>query len=274
MPSNHEKKPPRARITLLNLLLLTMTAATAVALFSSHRANRKLQITHAQREAEFQAELSTILEENLKLRAEQGALTIEDPKKVYAIRMPKLFDDVWRYRVYLPPGQDYYVAAQVNHLPQGEELQQLRYGNRHPPNSSTISSGVSPKGGEQVGIGEEPGEIVVTVRLGVNEQGERTFSLGSGPPGAQGSSGFAIRSEPDEWPAIEKSERAPGDPPRSISTGGVSDGRQVEQDPKRLPLVLLNYRVMHSGVMSSADSDEGVLVWVGRADEQTVTTSE
>ena len=274
MPIDAEKRRPWTRVTLLNLLLLTATVATAVALFSSHRTNRHLQMTHAEREAEMQAELSTILEENLKLRAEQGALTIEDPKKVYAIRMPKLFEDVWRYRVYLPPGQDYYVAAQVNHLPQGEELQRLRYGNRHPPDSSTISSGTSSKGGEQVGIGEEPGEIVVTVRLGVNERGERTFSLGSGRPGDQGSSGFAIRSEPDEWPAIEKSERAPGDPPRSTSFGGVPDGRQVERDPKRLPLVLLNYRVMHSGVMSSADSDEGLIVWVGRADEQKVTTSE
>ncbi len=116
-------------------------------------------------------------------------------------------------------------------------------------------------------MGEEPGEILVTVRLYTNEEGEKALNLRVGPPGQYGSSGFAIRSEPDKWPAIEKAERQPGEQPRSFSFGGVPEGRQNEYRPDRLPVILLNYRVMHSGVRSSADSDEGVLVWVGRADE-------
>lgn len=226
-------------------------------LYAARRDNQRLQ-----------AEFAPLRAENVKLRTEQGALTIEEPQRVYAIRLPELIENVWKYRVYLPPGRAYFVAAQANRLPTRDGLLRLRFSSRRrPPNTTTITSSVSAEGGKQVGIGEEAGEIMVTVRLYTNDKGEKAFILSSGPPGQQGSSGFAIPSDPDEWPAIEKADRGPDEPSPDFSFGGVPEARQAERTADALPLVLLDYRVMHGGVRNSADSDEGLLVWVGRADE-------
>lgn len=249
--------PNPRRFSLLSALLLLTTAAAAMGLYAARQENRELQ-----------AEFAPLRTENAKLRAEQGVLTIEDPQRIYAIRLPGSVRNVWKYRVYLPPGRAYYVAAQANRLPRGGGQLHPRFGSRRgPPNTTTIMSAVSAKGGAQVGIGEEAGEIMVTVRLDTNDKGEKAFTLSSGPPGQQGSSGFAIPSDPDEWPAIEKLDREPGEPSLSFSHGGVPEARQAEHTADALPLILLDYRVMHGSVRNSAESDEGLLVWVGRADE-------
>ncbi len=114
----------RPRVSLLSLLLLTTTAALAVGLYQARVNNTRILARFGPLEAE-----------NKRLRAEQGALTVEDPKKVYAIRMPEIMEDVWRYRVYLPPGRDYYVAGQVNDLPRGEEMLRVRCGGDRPPDT-------------------------------------------------------------------------------------------------------------------------------------------
>ncbi|QDT67860.1 hypothetical protein MalM25_07670 [Planctomycetes bacterium MalM25] len=256
MQKDSERPRRRPRVSLLNLLLLLTTAALAVGLYQARQENIRIL-----------ARVGPLEAENKRLRAEQGALTVEDPQKVYAIRLPEIMESVWRYRVYLPPGRDYYVAAQANDLPQGEAMLRVRFGGDQPPGTSTIASGRAKNGGRQAGMGRAPGEILVTVRLYTNDEGEKAFTLRAGPPGRQGSTGFAIPSEPDKWPAIEKVERQPGEEPRSFSYGGITEARQNAYPVTRMPIILLNYRVMHSGVRSSADSDEGLLVWVGRADE-------
>ena len=106
--------------------------ALALGLFSSWRNNRAIEA----RAAEVEASMSVLEDENARLRAEQGELTIDDERKVYAIRLPDLPKNTWAYRVYLPPGDTYFVAESVNGLPTGT-YEPLRLA--HPP-PSTISS--------------------------------------------------------------------------------------------------------------------------------------
>ncbi len=80
--------------------------------------------------------------------------------------------------------------------------------------------------------------------------------------------GLNILEEPNKWPTIENVFPDRKKPPLSYFESGIAARRQTMHPIESAPLVLLEKRFMHGGVMSSADSDEGILVWIGRADEQ------
>lgn len=249
--------PPSARrwlprFTLLNALFALTIAALAAGLYQARRNNLELQDRFAPLRAE-----------NEKLRAETGALTIEDPDKVYAIQLPDQPRGVARYRVYLPEGPRYYLAAQANGLPMEGELP--TYGPPHPALNTTLG-GRSERGGAQTANGCSAGEFLITVTMGRNDRGEKYLDASMQPQteGAEGARiGFTIRSEPDEWPAVEL--RKPDRRHSSLGafTTGVGQHRQTEITPVTGSIVLFERRYMHGEVTSSADSDEGVIVWIG-----------
>ena len=247
----------RPRVSLLSLLLLTTTAALAVGLYRAREDNTRLEALFGPLEAE-----------NKRLRAEQGVLTIEDPKQIHAIQIADPRDDVWSFRVYLPPGHDYYLAGQANKLPMNGEPP--RYGPGPPPGLSTTKNGVSDRGGVMTANGCSPGEHLISVALDRNDQGEKVFRATMTPrtPGSRGAHiGMGIPDVPGEWPAVELDPPDRTKPPLFQMETGVPAHRQTKRPVDSGPLVLLEKRFMHSGVMSSDDSDEGLIVWVSRVDE-------
>lgn len=253
-----EKSPRlRPRVSLLNLLLLTATVALAIGLYQARENNARIL-----------ARVGTLDAENKRLRAEQGALTIEDPKKIHAIQIADPRDDVWSFRVYLPPGHDYYLAGQANKLPMNGEPP--RYGPGPPPGLSTTKSGVSDRGGVMTANGCSPGEHLISIALTRDDQGRKVFRATMTPrtPGSRGAHiGRHIPDVPGKWPDVELDPPDRTKPPIVHMERTTAANKQTTRSVDSGPLVLLEKRFMHSGAMNSADSDEGVLVWVGRADE-------
>jgi hypothetical protein len=96
-----EEAPPprRPRFSLLTLLLLTTIVGLAIVVGLQWR------------------ELDPLRRELRQLRSEVGHLTIDDPTKAYAIAVPAMEDNHWRWRLYLPPGRQRDVFVYSGHLP-------------------------------------------------------------------------------------------------------------------------------------------------------------
>jgi hypothetical protein len=244
----------RFRFSLLNLFFLTTSIAFGVGLYSAHLRYRKYvaetSVVIATQEQKF-----VVLNAELQaMREEGGFLTITDKQKIHAIRLrnqqPLQEGEVWSYRVYLPPGQKYVVACQVKDLPTGNK--EPSFGSK--PNESTAGSGQTIY---SVGTGLLPGEYLLSVALGLGEQGQWQYRFqisGKDSTGKRVGSGMGsdifLDSEND-WPAKSF----------SISTSGVIE-QQLQHDPKRT-LVLLDHRGFdgRSGG-SSSDSTEGIMLWI------------
>jgi len=100
MDGTSPRKTPPVRFSILTLLLLTAIVALTITVVQFYR------------------ELTPLRAEVKQLRDETGQLTIEDPTKTHAIRLPTENDEPRRYRVYLPPGRTYSLNYQVNRIPE------------------------------------------------------------------------------------------------------------------------------------------------------------
>ncbi len=252
--NGHRRK---LQFSLLNLLFLVTTISAVVGLYRSWQTNRRLTES-SQR----------IFAENKELRVEQGVLTIEDPTKVQAIRITDPRDGVWSYRVYLPPGHRYYLAGQANLLPMNGKPP--RFGPGAPPGLSSTENGRSDRGGTMTASGCTSGEHLVVIALARNDRGEKYFSVNMTPttPGATGAMiGKGIRDEPGKWPAVELEPPDRNKIPLSFMLAGIRVGTPTVVSPDAGPIVLFEMRFMHDNITSSADSDEGLIVWIGVADE-------
>jgi hypothetical protein len=89
----------RSRFSLLTLILVMTIAAMGVGLW---RLGREI--------VPMRRELQT-------LRAETGHLTIEDPSLIYAIAIPTMEKDVFRWRISLPRGKRLYLHCQPYDVP-------------------------------------------------------------------------------------------------------------------------------------------------------------
>ncbi len=188
------------------------------------------------------------------MREEGGFLTISDKRKIHAIRLrnqqPLQEGEVWSYRVYLPEGQKYVIACQVNDLPTGNNAPD--YGSK--PNESILGSGKTSTSG---GTGLLPGQYVFTVALGLGKDGKWRHScqvMGKTSGGQHRTDQWSQDISPDSktnWPAKIISS----------STSGVIE-RQSQHNPKQ-NLILLNHRAMDGkpGSTSSA-STEGIMLWI------------
>jgi hypothetical protein len=89
----------RPRISLLTALLLMTVVCMAIVIVQLWR------------------EVAPLRAEVRRLRSETGFLSIDDPKKAYAITVPTFEEDTWKWRIYLPPGQRYTLQMKSGHFP-------------------------------------------------------------------------------------------------------------------------------------------------------------
>ncbi len=90
----------RPRFTVRSLIVATMAIALVV-----------WNITLIQRLNEVEARLKS-------LKRFQGVLHIEDPTKFNVVSLQEWDCGMWRFRVYLPPGQRYRICCQVDDIPE------------------------------------------------------------------------------------------------------------------------------------------------------------
>ena len=234
------------KFSILNLLLVLTAAASVVGLYASWRTNSEIVERYEANISKQEAEIAQLQAELKSLRQEAGSLTIDDPKKIHAVRLRTTSEKTWSYRVYLPRGDNYYFAAQINSLPSAGTLPDVE----SPPEVSTI------KGlpGNSVAIGRASGEHVVT--LSINRDGKnwryRLTVRKSGDSGAGAVGGSAINCTEEEWPnkAAWQAE------------GGVSNQAEFSVEQKCL---LLDFRAPEKSNSSSGDAKQGAILWVGLA---------
>lgn len=89
----------RPRLSLLSLLLLMTIVGMAIVI------------------ARLWHEVGPLRAEVRKLRDEVGALSIDDPKKVYAIQVRMTPDYVWKWRVWVPEGRSYLLKYAGENIP-------------------------------------------------------------------------------------------------------------------------------------------------------------
>jgi hypothetical protein len=247
---NAPSRTRRVRFTLLNLVLLLTTAAAAVGLFAAYRRIGETASRYQRRLAAVQADLAEVRAANKQLREEGGFLTVEDPSQLYAIRLRERQPRTWTYRVHLPPGRNYVVAAQVNRLPpQGQPPEFSDGGNL--PSVNTISGGND----DSVATGLAPGQYLLTLEVSRQSDDQWTYSLDVRGSGANNRelkrAGSQIALDDAEWPATE----------HSFGFGGVNPW-QSEHNPQQT-LVLLDGRAFgNQPGDSSANSAEGAMMWI------------
>lgn len=99
-------RPRRLRVSLLTLMLLMTIAALAIGLVVVGRNNRRLEEAN-----------QSLAVENRRLRDEVGELSIDDPKKLYAIRIETDSYLDWRWRIWIPKGRTYRLRCVAGEVP-------------------------------------------------------------------------------------------------------------------------------------------------------------
>ena len=248
MEANSNKPKRRMQFTILNLLLLMTTVAFGFGLYRARQDNEILDLKNQ----DLAAVNDSLAQKNKQLNKERGGLAIEDKTKAYAIRVPEIRDNVWTYRVHLPEGDEFFVAAIVNNLPTGDYGAMQLEGD--PPNTSTIGS-IRVDNAWGVASGMQAGEYLINFAL-FEKEGKWHYrlktNLVSGTIQGGMTAGSEIRAKEDEWPISSEYIAA--------SASGVAQ-KQQETDMKE-PRVLLEYRRNKSGVGS--DSPCGAIVWIDR----------
>jgi hypothetical protein len=131
--------PPRRRwlqFSLRSMLVLIVLAAIAFSLWTSNQQRKEIQ--------RLQAEVK-------RLKNEVGEIVVEEGEehKLHAVALPALEDNTWKWRVHVPAGRNFTVAAASGVTPPSGEAQA----------TSTFRSELS------------AGEQTITVALRRNEEG-------------------------------------------------------------------------------------------------------
>lgn len=240
-------RQPRLRFSLLNIVFLMTTAAACFGLYAAREKNRELET----RFAPLKAEMQSLEDETARIRAENGYLTIGDSKLYHAVRLLNLHDDTWTYRVYLPPGRNYFAACKFNDLPLGEET----LPSWKAPGINTIAG---QHGG--VAIGVAPGEYLVTLSLYKDANGGWAYKFNvrssqqKKDAGSKDAIGGSQLADISQWPYAST---------RAFAESGVM--KKIARAETKKPFVLLNFRAMNEQMTSSAESTEGVAVWIHAA---------
>ncbi len=99
----------RWQFSLFTLLLVAIIACVVAAYFGT-----AWRLAEAGTTIERQkTELAVRDAEIVKLSAELGKLTIQDPSKVHILALPSKEDWHWRWRIYLPPGKTWRITEAV-----------------------------------------------------------------------------------------------------------------------------------------------------------------
>ena len=236
------------KFSLLNLFLALTAIAAIVGLYSARQANVEAARRYEKEIAELEADHEYVAAENKYLRQELGCLTITEPTKLHAVKVRTDQPKTWSYRVHLPEGRQYYFACQINLLPLGGAPPLVA----NPPGPNTIGS----LGNNSVCIGRPPGKYIVTLSINLvdNKWKYRMNVRKSGDAGDGSVSGSVIEDVDGKWPMLKG----------AIASQGVFNQTEISLD--KSPLVLLNFRVMNGGVISSRRSKQGCMLWVGTSD--------
>ena len=234
------------KFSIFNLLLIIATVAALAALYSSRQKNIENIKRYEALIAEQKLAQTNLQTELRELRQEYGYLEITNPRKIHAVKIRSVPQNAWCYRVYLPKGQNYYFACQINSLPLKHELPSVA----KPTRLGTIGS----LGRNSTGIGIPSGEYVVTLSVSQLDS-EWSYRLNVRPAGdaGDGSSGAGrINDQTGKWPNANKLS--------GLFRGGVSNQKEFSADGAAC--LLLDLRAFEK---SSADSDQGAMLWVGPA---------
>lgn len=236
------------KFSILNLLLVLTAAAAMLGLYRSRQALLETAQRYEFLVSELNAKHAELESQNRALRQELGCLTMIDPKKIHAVKLRTNAPGTWSYRVHLPEGANYYVACKINSLSLKQNLPAMT--SRSPLGSFEFL------GRNSEGTSVPAGEFVVTLKVFEDDDGEWKFRLNVRTSGDAGNGNTATRRINDlvgKWPNVDSFN--------GLATGGISNQRVFHEDAG--PCVLLDLRALSDKVTSSADSDQGAMLWVG-----------
>jgi hypothetical protein len=194
-PTTEQRRPVRLRFSLLSgLLFVTIVALAIVVVLQSRR-------------------LWPLEREVRRLRAEVGALSIDDRAVTHATQLRQQDLNLWQWRIYLPPGRPLKLVEYVGRLPG-------RAGKSDEQWLQELENAVPRIGRSSLTSGGEQGEFTLRATLLRQESG---WKFSTSPGG--GSSIYPFQSD---WPA---------DTGR-IASSGVPIGAQ-RQFARGKPIVLL-----------------------------------
>jgi hypothetical protein len=162
------------RFSLLALFLLMTIAALAIALIQARTRLGSLEV------------------EVDRLRKEAGFLSISDPDKVHVIAVPRTDPMTWRWRVYLPGGQDFGIYSNCGKL----DAKGLPATGRS--SGSRIGGQSNPR---------EPREILIDVAYGKNIDGDPCLHI---LENGRGFKNVIFDGKPPSWLDAMFSEKVAG----------------------------------------------------------------
>lgn len=102
----NDRPKRRLRFSLSKLVTAVTIVALAVGLIASARQNASLESANRK-----------LASENLRHRNELGIFDVTDPDLIHVIRVPTEDDEPRKYRIYLPPKQEYAFRYLVHEIP-------------------------------------------------------------------------------------------------------------------------------------------------------------
>lgn len=175
-------------------------------------------------------QLHQLREENFQMRKELGRLVVSDPNKVNIIAVPTYEEMLWRWRIYVPKGKSFQLAALTHQIPQ----------------TGFLTAADS----ESTGLIKE-GEYLLTATIRPNRNGAWQLMVAA----PQSSSGFGIADDHAKWLS--------GNPGWSTEQAGSTS---TEVSDLAQPMVLLRVRSMKQtapGTSSTTpEPSDGVMIWI------------
>jgi hypothetical protein len=229
-PTNPPSK--RFRFSLLTILFLMALVACGFTIWRQWR------------------ELVPLRVEVRQMRAELGHLSIDDETRPYAIQLHEWEDDVWRWRVYLPPGSNYNLYEASGVLPAHDGMPDANW-------LRVLSTAPNVSRGSYSSV-QLQGTFLIEALLTPHGDGWRLRTLPGG-----GESVYRFR---DDWLSNDFVRRS-----MVRSHAGVK--RQIEFKPGE-PIMLFYLAKpdittqpgppQHKGYGLPKDAAEGIVLWLGQ----------
>ena len=218
------RRLPRFRFSVLNLLLVTVILSMGLVIFRQWRD----------------------IEGMRKQLGASGFLHVDDQRNYYAIAVPTYDKLTWRWRVWLPPGERYQLAALCNQVPaegfpdESTGIGVMRFGK----NQST--NGLS---------GFSPGEKIITVAIRKEGQQQRLVFDVQSVDGRliYRSQRTTLKQNGGIWPDKQGIV---------FARGGVGQLQYAQEEA--VEFLLLRNRTTTSGrsIALSGPPTEGLMVWI------------
>jgi len=229
----NERPRPGLRFSLLTMLLLTTIIGLGVVVGMQWR------------------EIDPLRREVRELRGEVGRLTIDDPTKAYAIALPSMDDNYWRWRIYLPPGVGLRTFVYSGHFPK-----------REGPMKEWLKGVVKDGVGVSTSGSDFTGEFIIECRAFEKDNQwtmQTRYTRRSGTATISGGGGTTI-NQPDNWFSAGRGRV-------TASDTSVTVQKEFELDE---PLLLLHVeRMVITEVpgggyasQSATGPADGVAVWI------------